>query len=151
MAERGTARAPSQSSREGGTFMWPVASGGTITSPYGWRTHPISGSRNFHRGVDIATSFGTTIRAARGGTVVASTSSTGYGRYVVIRHDNGYYTLYAHNSRNLVSEGEAVSRGQAIAEVGQSGSATGNHVHFEVRRGSNSRTNTVNPLNFFSP
>ena len=120
------------------TIKWPVANTNTsnITSPYGNRTHPVFNIERFHTGVDIGAPQGRAIIAAESGTVVQSGISgslnSGYGRIVIIDHGDGYSTLYAHNSVNLVSEGEEVSRGQTIARVGATGTATGPHLHFEV-------------------
>ncbi|WP_241080961.1 murein hydrolase activator EnvC family protein [Natranaerofaba carboxydovora] len=117
---------------------WPVANTNTsnITSPYGNRTHPVYNVERFHTGVDIGAPEGTSVLAAESGTVVQSGISgslqSGYGRIVIIDHGDGYSTLYAHNSENLVSEGEEVSRGETIARIGATGTATGPHLHFEV-------------------
>ena len=125
-----------------GTFIWPVY--GSITSRFGYRS--IFGSYSYHSGLDIATSYGTTIKAADGGTVVWSGYGTGsywsYGNYVVIDHGNGKRTLYAHCSSLLVSAGDKVYQGQAIARVGSTGRSTGNHCHFEVQINGTA----VNPL-----
>ncbi len=137
---RGTANIPSKGT---GSFIWPVQGGGRMTSGYGWR------SGGFHAGIDIATSAGTSILAADSGVVVFEGWDGAYGRSIVIYHGH-YYTRYAHNSVNLVSRGEAVSKGQVIARVGSTGRSTGPHLHFEIRTGG-IHGPTVNPLNFFSP
>ena len=125
-----------------GTYIWPVY--GNITSYFGYRS--IFGSYSYHRGLDIATAYGTTIKASDGGTVVWSGTGTGsywsYGNYVVIDHGNGVRTLYAHCSSLLVSTGEKVYQGQPIARVGSTGRSTGNHCHFEVQMNGT----PVNPL-----
>lgn len=102
---------------------------GTITSRFGLR------SRDNHKGLDIASSYGSTIYAAAAGTVTTSEYgyNGGYGNYVIISHGNGVQTLYGHCSSLIVSEGEYVEQGQAIARVGSTGESTGNHLHFEVR------------------
>ena len=127
-----------------GYFIWPVY--GNITSYFGYRS--IFGSYSYHGGLDIATSYGTTIKAADGGTVIWSGTGTGsywsYGNYVVIDHGNGKVTYYAHCSSLLVSAGEKVYQGQPIARVGSTGRSTGNHCHFEVRIGGTA----VNPLKY---
>jgi len=114
--------------------LWPVR--GTISSPFGARRCPFgSGRWEHHDGVDIPAPNGTQIRAAGGGTVVFEGWQSGYGNVVIIRHGVlGYETLYAHNSANLVREGERVERGQIIARVGSTGRSTAPHLHFEVRR-----------------
>lgn len=116
----------------GGKFAWPAPSGSTITSPFGNRYHPISHTYTFHRGIDIATGYGTNVIAAEDGVVAIAKYNGSYGRYVVINHGNGYTTLYAHNSQLLVSAGQTVTRGQIIAKAGSTGNSTGPHCHFEV-------------------
>ena len=137
---RGTARAAYTST---GSFSWPVQGGGRLTSPYGWR------SGRFHAGIDIAAPHGTPILAADGGVVVFSGRDGGYGNSIVIYHGY-YYTRYAHNSQNLVSSGQSVSKGQKIATMGSTGRSTGTHLHFEIRTGGQYGS-TINPLNYFSP
>jgi len=118
-----------------GQFLWPIPSVTTanITSPFGNRRHPISRRMEHHDGIDIRAPRGTHIVAADGGTVILSGRHGGYGITVIIDHGGGLHTLYAHNSRNLVSVGDVVSRGQVVAHVGSTGVSTGNHLHFEVR------------------
>lgn len=117
-----------------GIFTWPLSTGGTLTSNYGYRIHPISGVRKMHTGVDLAAPAGTPIVAAESGTVsLVRKLGTGYGWYVVVSHGSNISTLYAHMSSIIVSEGQAVSRGQKLGGVGTTGSSTGNHLHFEVR------------------
>ena len=122
-------------SRDGDVFSrWPIA--GRLTSRYG----PRGGS--FHDGIDIAAPKGTAISAVADGEVIFSNALHGYGNIVILRHRNGLVTVYAHNHRNLVTEGEWVRRGQVVAEVGQTGRASGPHLHFEVRKDNQAR----NPL-----
>ena len=125
-----------------GTMLWPAE--GEITSPFGWRTHPIFGTQRLHTGIDIGADYGDTVRAADGGVVIHSDWMGGYGNAVIIDHGNGISTLYAHNSQLLVSEGQSVAKGQAISRVGSTGYSTGPHLHFEVRQNGS----PVNPLNF---
>jgi murein DD-endopeptidase MepM/ murein hydrolase activator NlpD len=113
-------------------FSWPVS--GRISSPFGWRTHPIKKARIFHTGLDIRAPRNTPIRAAQSGQVVFAGWMSGYGRSVIIRHDRVYTTLYAHAQTLKVKKGMYVKKGTVIAAVGSSGRATGPHVHFEVRR-----------------
>ena len=136
--KRGTKERPSWAPT--GSFRWPT--NGTISSRYGSRY--IFGSSDFHTGLDIANSRGTNIYAADGGIVVTAGWSGNYGYLVVIDHQNGYQTYYAHNSSLLVSVGEKVHKGQHIAEMGDTGRATGPHCHFEVRYNGK----TQNPLNY---
>ncbi|OAB54876.1 hypothetical protein AY600_17350 [Phormidium willei BDU 130791] len=108
-------------------YIWPAQ--GVFTSGYGWRWG------RMHRGIDIAGPVGTPIVAAAPGTVTYSRwNSGGYGNLVEITHPDGSLTLYAHNNRNLVSEGENVAQGQQIAEMGSTGFSTGPHLHFEIHR-----------------
>ena len=125
-----------------GAFLWPVPSLHTITTYFTWRWGA------FHKGIDISGSgaYGSTIVAADGGIVSLSGWNDGYGKCVIINHQNGKSTLYGHCSTLLVSEGEAVSKGQPIARVGSTGDSTGSHCHFEVIVGG---TN-VNPLQYVS-
>lgn len=117
-------------------YIWPTR--GTLTSGYGWRWG------RMHRGVDIAGPVGTPIVAAAPGVVARSGwNSGGYGNLVDIRHADGSLTRYAHNSRLLVREGQQVSQGQQIAEMGSTGYSTGPHLHFEVHLPSNG---AVNPM-----
>jgi len=111
--------------------LWPIYA--EISSPFGWRRDPFGGGSQFHRGVDLRSPTGTPIRAAGGGTVTFQGWRSGYGNTIVICHGNGYTTLYAHNSANLVTVGQRVERGDIIGRVGSTGRATGPHVHFEVR------------------
>ena len=129
-----------------GYFIWPVY--GNITSYFGYRS--IFGSYSYHGGIDIAAPYGTSIKAADGGTVIWSGTGTGsnwsYGKYVIIDHGNGKQSYYAHCSSLLVSVGDKVYQGQAIARVGSTGRSTGNHCHFEVKINGTS----VNPLSYLS-
>ena len=114
-----------------GAMIWPV--NGVVTSPYGYRTHPIFGTTIYHSGIDIGVDYGTPVHAADGGVVVEAGWISGYGYAVIIDHGNGLSTLYGHNQELAVSEGQSVSQGQVIAYAGSTGNSTGPHVHFEVR------------------
>ena len=114
-----------------GQLGWPVS--GEITSPYGYRVHPIWGTTIYHSGIDIGVDEGTPVHAADGGIVVWSGWMGGYGYAVVIDHGNGLSTLYGHNSELAVDEGQSVAKGQVISYAGSTGNSTGPHVHFEVR------------------
>ncbi|UVI29866.1 murein hydrolase activator EnvC family protein [Paenibacillus spongiae] len=120
----------------GGKFAVPLQDGYRLSSPYGYRTHPISGKKKLHTGLDMAAPAGTPIYAAESGTVLIAQWWSGYGNTVIIDHGNGLWTLYGHIRNNgiKVNKGDTVKRGQKIAEVGSTGQSTGNHLHFEVRK-----------------
>lgn len=113
-------------------YCTPVC--GTLTSDFGYREHPIEGEERFHYGVDLAANTGTEIDCFADGTVTAVGESSSYGKYCIVTHEGGYSTLYAHCSRVTVASGTAVKEGQKIAEVGETGMATGPHLHFELHR-----------------
>jgi murein DD-endopeptidase MepM/ murein hydrolase activator NlpD len=117
---------------------------GFISSYFGERQDPFTGHQAFHRGVDFAGQSGAEVVAVAAGIVTWSGDRAGYGRMVEVSHGNGYITRYGHNSKNLVSVGTTVTRGQSIAEMGSTGRSTGPHVHFEVLK--NGRQ--VDPLTF---
>ena len=117
---------------------------GWISSYYGMRTHPISGRREMHKGIDFAGKLGGPVIAVAKGVVTYAGKRYGYGKVIDIAHGNGYTTRYAHNSRLLVSVGDTVEKGFQIAEIGSSGRSTGPHVHFEVLK--NGRE--INPVRF---
>lgn len=132
----------------GGHYSYPLPSRAPITSEYGYRQNPFGGqSSEFHSGIDLGAPNGTPILAAESGTVVYAQWMNGYGNCVMIAHPDGNYTLYGHIREGgiVVSNGQHVSRGQKIAEVGSTGYSTGNHLHFEVRVGGTSKANLVNP------
>jgi len=103
-----------------------------ISSGYGMRKDPFTGEHKFHQGVDIPAPAGTDIHAIRGGKVLFSGEQRGYGNVVILDHENGFVTKYAHNQKNLVKEGDEVDAGSVIAQVGSTGKSTGSHIHFEV-------------------
>lgn len=119
-------------------FFWPVE--GAVISPFGIR----HGRR--HDGVDIRAKQGTPIQAANEGRVVFAGTMRGYGNLILIRHEDNFFTAYAHNQANLAKENQKVKKGEVIGRVGRTGRATGAHLHFEVREGDKAR----NPL-FFLP
>ena len=128
------------------SFMWPVASYVYISSRFGLRVHPITGETKSHTGLDIASNMGTTVYAADNGTITLAGWNGGYGNCVMIDHGNGYVTLYGHLSYIAVSEGQSVSKGDTIGQVGSTGNSTGPHLHFEVLRAGT----RVDPEQFFS-
>ena len=119
-----------------GALQWPLPVAGTITSPQGYRTDPITGETSYHSGTDIAVPEGTPILAAADGTVTVANAldswGGSYGYYVKLDHGGGLTTLYAHCSSICVTTGQQVKAGEVIAYVGQTGRATGPHLHFEV-------------------
>lgn len=118
------------------SWGWPTNSGYTISSDYGWRVDPWSRRRNLHYGIDISgTGHGSPVYSVADGTVMSFGCHWSYGLCLLINHNNGYYTLYAHMSAKLVSPGQNVAKGQQIGRVGMTGSATGPHLHFEVYTG----------------
>ena len=135
----GTKEKPKTASK--GTYKWPVSSH-RINSYFGGRT--IFGSYSYHSGIDIHASYGEAVKAADGGTVTFAGTKGSYGKLVIITHDNGTQTYYAHNSSLVVSAGQKVYQGQTVAKAGSTGRSTGVHCHFEVRV----RGTAVNPLNY---
>ena len=139
-ARAAAAAAAAQSAGQGSSYTWVQGTGqlgwpvsGEITSPYGYRVHPIWGTTIYHSGIDIGVDEGTPVHAADSGVIVWSGWMGGYGYAVVIDHGNGLSTLYGHNSELAVDEGQSVSKGQVVAYAGSTGNSTGPHVHFEVR------------------
>ncbi len=117
-----------------------------ITSHYGWRVHPITGEKDYHKGIDVGLPLGTEIRAGFDGAVVeVGYDADGFGNYVVIENDNGVQAKYAHCDSISVTNGQSVIKGDVIATAGNTGSSTGPHLHFEVVRNGQ----YLNPL-FFS-
>ncbi len=115
-------------------------------SGFGWRTHPIYKTSEFHPGMDFAAPEGTVIHSTGDGVVVqADNSAHGYGNHVIVDHGYGYETLYGHMSKIAVRVGDAIKRGQLIGYVGNTGLSTGPHVHYEVRK----NKQIVNPINFY--
>ena len=132
--------------RYSGTFTWPLPGYTSASSAYGWRTHPIYGTRKFHKGEDIPAPTGAAIVAAASGTVTTAGWVSGYGNYTVINHGGGVMTAYGHQSAIYVSVGQTVSAGQTIGAVGSTGNSTGPHLHFEVYVNGA----TQNPMSYFS-
>jgi len=117
-------------------FIWPA--NGVVSSPFGMR------NGSMHEGIDIAIPIGTPIKASLGGKIIFADSRGGYGLVIIIQHKNNWITVYAHNSKLLVSQGQTVKQGQTIALSGKTGRATGPHLHFEIRKG----IKPLNPLKF---
>jgi murein DD-endopeptidase MepM/ murein hydrolase activator NlpD len=116
-----------------GKFLWPLDGDYPITSNFGYRIHPIHKVKKLHAGTDIGAPKGTKVLAAGSGIVITAKSWGGYGNAVMIDHGNGKWTLYAHLNKIRVKEGDEVKSGQHIGDVGKTGTATGYHLHYEVR------------------
>ena len=131
------------------SWGWPTPSGYTLTSYFGYRSSPFGWGRELHSGLDIAgVGYGAPVYASNNGTIVVRTYHYSYGNHIVIDHNNGYWSLYGHMSRfqSGLSVGSTVSRGQIIGYVGSTGSATGPHLHFEIRLNKNLYANVTDPL-----
>lgn len=131
---------------DGGAFAWPCPSTKYITSPFGWRPHPVLHYNRFHNGIDIGAKSGAPIIAAYDGKVVAASYTSAMGNYIMIDHGDGLYTIYMHCSQLYVSEGQYVIRGEQIAAVGATGLVTAAHLHFSVRLNGE----YVDPLSYVS-
>ena len=129
-----------------GTFVFPVASYVYISSRFGMRVHPITGQYKSHTGMDIASNQGTSVYACDSGTVVLAQWYGGYGNCIMIDHGNGYKTLYGHLSVISVSDGQTVSQGDTIGQVGSTGNSTGPHLHLEVYKDGS----RIDPEQFYS-
>jgi len=116
-----------------GEVQSPIEGGLRATSQYGWRRHPVLGEMVHHDGLDLHAERGTPIRPVRPGTVVFAGAEGGYGNLVVVEHEDGSTSRYAHCEALLVSEGQDVRFGDTLATVGQTGTATGPHLHLELR------------------
>ncbi len=134
---------PRPKTASNGYYIWPTATH-KITSPYGYRY--IFGAYEFHLGIDLGASYGSNIRASDGGKVTYAGWKGSYGKLIIITHDNGSQTYYAHCSSLLVSVGDRVYQGQTIGRVGSTGNSTGPHLHFEIRINGK----TVNPVNYLN-
>lgn len=132
----GPGRAPAQRTAgagDRGAWVWPLPNAST-TSPFGMRSHPITGEHRLHAGLDLAADTGAPVGAMGSGTVTYAGRRDGYGLLVEVDHGGGLTTRYAHQSRLDVAVGDRVTAGQHIGAVGATGTATGPHLHLEVRR-----------------
>ncbi len=127
-----------------GAYLWPAPSSRIVTSEYGYRIHPIQGTKKLHTGMDIGAKSGSNVIASAGGTVIMSQYYGGYGNCIIIDHGGGVSTLYAHMSKLIAKNGQYVNAGDVIGLVGSTGNSTGPHLHFEVRINGN----TQNPRNY---
>ncbi|KLU67022.1 murein DD-endopeptidase MepM [Desulfosporosinus acididurans] len=130
---------------DGTISTWPLPGHYEISDPYGWRTHPITHQQSLHTGTDIMAPMGTEIHAAGSGVVIVAGWNVAYGNMVIIDHGHGISSLYGHQSKLNVTEGQTVEANQVIGYVGSTGWSTGPHLHFEVRVGGN----PTDPLQFF--
>lgn len=150
----GSSGSSSGSSSGGSSSNKPSSSEGWIkpckykllTSPYGWRTHPVYGDRRFHSGVDLAGSEGSPIYASRSGTVTTATYNSTSGYYVTINHGDGFSSSYLHMTGYTVKVGQYVSQGQVIGYMGSTGVSTGPHLHFSIYYNGS----TVNPASYIN-
>ena len=127
----------------GTLFVYPTQ--GRFSSGFGYRADPFTGKRRFHNGIDLANASGTRISATMSGTVAdVGDRPSGYGKYVIIKHANGYQSLYGHMSRITVREGQYVYQGTKIGEMGNTGRSTGPHLHFSIYK----NNSPVNPLTY---
>lgn len=115
-------------------LQWPVKGKYRISSHYGYRNHPLTGTKKFHSGVDIAVELATPVYAAGSGTVIYAGRKGGYGRCIIIQHKFGFTTVYGHLSAYYTTVGREIKQGQVIGFVGSTGISTGNHLHFEIRK-----------------
>ncbi len=126
-------------------LIYPLMNPARITSRFGWRTHPLTGTRRFHSGLDIAAPTGTPVVATATGTVVSAGWNGGYGKAIVIQHNDVQQTLYGHLSEISVQPGQQVTQGSVIGLVGSTGNSTGPHLHFESRSPSSTGWVAVDP------
>jgi len=112
-----------------------ISNSGHITSLFGWRRSPFGHGRDFHTGIDIAAASGTVIQATAPGVIMSAGWGGGYGHMIRIQHKYGFETIYGHCRSIIVGQGQSVKKGQIIGYVGQTGNATGNHCHYEIRLG----------------
>ena len=131
-----------------GVFRWPVPASSRISSDYGYRTSPIFGVSEFHKGIDISATSGSAVVAAEEGRVLLSYYSSSFGNTVVIDHGSGLLSLYAHLSSRSVSAGQDVSKGQGVGAVGSTGWSTGPHLHFQVTNKGDIFNGVVDPNNY---
>jgi murein DD-endopeptidase MepM/ murein hydrolase activator NlpD len=128
----------------GGAMIWPIPGYTKITSKYGMRVHPITGTYKLHTGMDVGAPTGASFVAAANGIVIKATYNSAYGNMVIIDHGGGVQTLYAHGSEIIAQVGQIVGKGTEVLKVGSTGYSTGPHAHFEIRINGQ----TVNPQEY---
>lgn len=126
----------------GDLFIYPVR--GRLSSPFGWRSDPISGERRYHAAIDLAANMGTPVKAAMDGRVTSVGFNSTYGNYLILTHSGGYQTMYAHLSTVGVEKGQYMAQGREIGKVGSTGYSTGPHLHFAIYKNNRS----LNPLDY---
>ena len=127
----------------GTLFIYPTR--GRLSSGFGYRADPFTGKRRFHNGIDLANATGTRINATMAGRVAdVGDRPNGYGKYVIIKHSNGYQSLYGHMNKISVREGQYIYQGEKVGEMGNTGRSTGPHLHFSVYK----NNSPVNPLTY---
>jgi LysM repeat protein len=114
-------------------FIWPLK--GEVVSGFGWRDHPVLGTRHHHDGIDIDVPEGTMVYASASGRVIFYGEQPGYGNVLILEHEDGFYTMYGHLASSFVETGRFVEAGQGIAQSGNTGISSGPHLHFEIRNG----------------
>lgn len=145
-AERKAREEAERKARENATFLWPTPGYTWITSPFGYRTHPVTKKPlSFHYGIDIGAYAGSSIQCIAAGTVIFSGYDNVYGNMVKVDHGNGFISLYAHmNARPRVKQGSTVSKGTILGYVGNTGISSGYHLHFGLYKNGSA----VNPLDY---
>ena len=126
-------------------LIYPLMTPARITSRFGWRTHPLTGKRRFHSGLDIAAPTGAPVVATESGTIVSAGWNGGYGKAIVIQHNGTQQTLYGHLSEISVQSGQSIAKGTVIGLVGSTGNSSGPHLHFESRMSNGSSWVAVDP------
>ena len=126
----------------GKLFTWPTS--GRLTSGFGYRDNPLTGKKQFHTGIDLANKVGTTVKAAMSGEVALVGVAPLWGKYIILRHPDGFQTLYAHLSKITAAKGGRIKQGEKIGEMGNTGFSTGCHLHFTIVKGGD----PVDPLKY---
>ena len=140
-----TAFIPNDTNASSSDFIYPLMNPARITSRFGWRTHPLSGTRRFHSGIDIGAPTGTPVVATGTGTVISAGWNGGYGKAIIIQHNDVQQTLYGHLSQISVQPGQVIEQGTVIGLVGSTGNSTGPHLHFETRMPNGDKWVAIDP------